>query len=102
MCHFLISYLGVCPLDVYVSFLGMMQDDKGNIKVNLGIALEKQLTGIYHGISVFCLYTSMALYNIPIGFKIFPIAICSREMTHLQGSHIVVLSFIETVTQSDP
>ena len=39
MCHFLISYPGVCPLDVYVSFPGMMQDDKGNIKVNLGIAL---------------------------------------------------------------
>ena len=39
MCHFLIIYLGVCPLDVYVSFPGMMQDDKGNIKVNLGITL---------------------------------------------------------------
>ena len=39
MCHSLISYLGVCPLDVHVSFPGMMQDDKGNIKVNLGIAL---------------------------------------------------------------
>ena len=39
MCHFLIIYLGVCPLDVYVSFPGMMQDDKGNIKVNLGVAL---------------------------------------------------------------
>ena len=38
MCHFLISYPGVCPLDVYVSFPGMMQDDKGNINVNLGIA----------------------------------------------------------------
>ena len=38
MCHFLISYPGVCPLDVYVSSPGMMQDDKGNIKVNLGIA----------------------------------------------------------------
>ena len=39
MCHILISYMGVCPLEVYVSFPGMMQDDKGNIKVNLGIAL---------------------------------------------------------------
>ena len=39
MCHSLICYLGVCPLDVYVSFPGMMQDDKGNIKVNSGIAL---------------------------------------------------------------
>ena len=37
MCHFLISYPGVCPLDVYVSFPGMIQDDKGNIKVALGI-----------------------------------------------------------------
>ena len=34
MCHFLIS----CPLNVYVSFPDMMQGDKGNIKVNLGIA----------------------------------------------------------------
>ena len=39
MCHFLISYQGVCFLDVHVSFPGMMQDDKGNIKVNLGITL---------------------------------------------------------------
>ena len=38
MCHFLISYPGVCCFDVYVSFPGMMQDDKGNIKVTLGIA----------------------------------------------------------------
>ena len=38
MCHFLITYPGVCPLEVYVSFPSMMQDDKGNIKVNLGIA----------------------------------------------------------------
>ena len=37
-CHFLISYPGVCPLDMYVLFPGMVQDDKGNIKVNLGIA----------------------------------------------------------------
>ena len=37
MCHFLISYPGVCPLDVYMSFPGMMQDDKGNIKVSIGI-----------------------------------------------------------------
>ena len=39
MCYFLISYPGGCPLDVYVSFPGMMQCDKGNIKVNLGITL---------------------------------------------------------------
>ena len=41
----------------------MMQDDKGNIKVNLGIALVKQLAGFYCGISVFCLYTDTVLYN---------------------------------------
>ena len=35
MCHFLIS----CPLNMYVSFPDMMQGDKENIKVNLGIAL---------------------------------------------------------------
>ena len=64
MCHFLISYPGVCPLDMYVSFPSMMQDDKRNIKVNLGITLVQQLTGIYHGIGVFCLCTDMALYNI--------------------------------------
>ena len=90
MCHFLISYPGVCPLDMHLSFPGMMQDDKGNIKVNLGIPLVWQLAGVYCGIGVFCLCTDTALYNIPIGFKIFPIAICSREMTHLQGSQRVV------------
>ena len=68
-----------CPLDVYVSFPGMTQDDKGNIKVNLGIASVERLTGIYHGISVFCLCTNTALYNIPIGFKIFPIAILQQR-----------------------
>ena len=41
MCPFLISYQRVCPLDVYASFPGMMQDDEGYIKVNLGIALVK-------------------------------------------------------------
>ena len=90
MCHFLISYAWVCPLDVYVSFPGMMQDDKGYIKVNLGITSVQQLTGIYGGISVFCLYTNKALYNIPIGFKTFPMPTCSREVTHLQGSYMVV------------
>ena len=73
MCHILISYSMVVPLDVYVSFPGMMQDDKGNIKVNLGITLVQQLAGFICGISVFCLYTDMALYNIPIGFKIFAV-----------------------------
>ena len=71
----------------------MMQDDKGNIKVNLGIASVYWLTEIYHGISIFCLYTNTVLHNIPIGFKKFPIAICIREMTLLQGSHKVALSF---------
>ena len=52
-----------------MSFPGMMQGDKGNIKVNLGIALVYRLAGFYCGISVFCLYTDMAVYNIPIGFK---------------------------------
>ena len=70
----------------------MMQGDKGNIKVNLGIASVYQLAGFYHGIGVFCLYTDMALINIPIGLKIFAILICISEMTHLQESHIVVLS----------
>ena len=53
----------VALLDVYVSFPGMMQDDKGNIKVSLGIASVSRLAGFYCGISVFCLYTDMALYN---------------------------------------
>ena len=76
-----------------MSFPGIMQGDKGNIKVNLGIISVWQLTRFYHGISVFCLYTNTALYNIPIGFIIFAILICISEMTHLQGLHIVVLSF---------
>ena len=79
MCHSLISYLGVHSLDMYMSFPGMMQDDKGNIKVNLGIASVQQLTGIYCGISIFCLYTDTTLYNIHIGFKIFPIAILQQR-----------------------
>ena len=39
MCHSLISYPVVCPLDVHVSFPGMMQDDKGNIMVKLEVTL---------------------------------------------------------------
>ena len=66
MCHFLIS----CPLNMYVSFPDMMEGDKGNIKVNLGITSIKQLIRFYHCI---CLYSDMALYNIPIGFKIFAV-----------------------------
>ena len=35
-------------------------------------------------VSVYFVFTpNTAVYNIPIGFKIFPVAICSREMTHL-------------------
>ena len=64
MCHFLISYPGICPLNAHVSIPGMMQDDKGNVKVNLGITSVQQLIGIYCGISVFCLNTDTALYNI--------------------------------------
>ena len=52
MCHSLISYPGVCPLDVYVSFPGMMQDDKGNIKVNFrdhtGIAINWHLSWYWY------------------------------------------------------
>ena len=46
-----------------MSFPGVMQGDKGNIKVNLGITFVKRLAGFYRGISVFCLYTDTALYN---------------------------------------
>ena len=63
ICHSLISYPRVCSLDMYVPFPGMMQDDKGNIKVNLRIALVQWLLGIYHDISAFCPCTDMALYN---------------------------------------
>ena len=39
MCYILIGcvWLALCTLNM--SFYGMMQGDKGNIKVNLGIAL---------------------------------------------------------------
>ena len=57
----------------------MMQEDKGNINVNLGITLVQRLTGIYCGIGIFCLYTDTALYNIPIRYKIFPIAILKQR-----------------------
>ena len=48
---------------MYVSFPDMMQGNKGNIKVNLGIAFIYRLTRFYCGIIVFCLYSDMALYN---------------------------------------
>ena len=46
-----------------MSFPGMRQDDKGNIKVNLGIASIQRLAGFYRGIGVFCLYSDTELYN---------------------------------------
>ena len=52
MCHFLISY----PLNAYVSFPEMMQGDKGNIKVNLGITSVSRLIRFYHVICILSLY----------------------------------------------
>ena len=73
---------------MYVSFPGMMQDDKGNIKANLGIASIQQLAGFYRSIIIFCLYTDTALYNIPIGLKYLLLLTCISEMRHVQDSHI--------------
>ena len=57
----------------------MMQGDNENIKVTLGIASFTDYLAIYmiynFGV-VFCLYNVMALYNIPFGFKIFPLLTC--------------------------
>ena len=44
MCHFLIS----CPLNVYVSVPDVMQGNKENVKVNLGITLVLQFIRFYH------------------------------------------------------
>ena len=85
MCHFLISY----PLNVYVSCPDMMQGDKGNIKGNLGITLVWQLIRFYHFVIVFCLCSNMALYNIPIGFKIFAIInLHQRNETFTRFTHL--------------
>ena len=70
---------------MYMSFPDMMQGDKGNIKLNLGIALVSQLTRFYCCI---CLYSDMALYNIPIGLKYLLLLTCISEMKHLQHSHL--------------
>ena len=43
----------------------------------------------------------MALYNIPIYFKIFPEKSCIREMTHLQvfkGSNVLLRTFTQMLT----
>ena len=69
-----------------VSFSDMMQGDKGNIKVLLGIASFTDYLAIYmiyHCIVVYCLYSEMALYNIPIVFKIFALLTCISRMFHL-------------------
>ena len=61
----------------------MMQGDNGNIKEVLGItSLIDYLVIylIYHCIIVFCLYKKTALYNIPIGFKIFALLTCISRM----------------------
>ena len=74
---------------MYVSFPDMMQGDKGNIKVNLGITLVQQINRFYHGIIVFCLYSNTALYNIPIGFKIFAIInLHQRNETFTRFTHL--------------
>ena len=43
---------------------------------------------IYHCVVVFCFYTEMALYHIPIVFKIFPLLTCISRM--LQIKHNLV------------
>ena len=35
----------------------------------------------------------MGLYNISIGFKIFAVLTCIKEMKHLQDSHTVITSY---------
>ena len=57
----------------------MMQGDKENIKVTLGITSFTDYLAIYmnyHCGVVFCPYNAMALYNIPFGFKIFALLTC--------------------------
>ena len=61
----------------------MMQGDNGNIKEVLGIASFTDYLAIhmmYCCIVVFCLYSKMALYNIPIVFKIFALLTCISRM----------------------
>ena len=75
MCYTLIGL----PLVTYMSFYGMMQGDNANIKEQIGITLFIDLIVIYltyHCIIVFCIYSKTALYNIPIGFKVFALMTC--------------------------
>ena len=72
MCHSLIG-----------QFSDMMQGDNGNIKEVLGITLLIDYLAIYlvyHCVIVFCPYNEMALYNIPIVFKIFALLTCISRM----------------------
>ena len=53
-------------ISVNVSFFDMMQGDNGNIREVLGLASFTDylfIHLIYHCIIVFCLYSTMALYN---------------------------------------
>ena len=82
MCYTLVE-LPKITFECIVSFYDMMQGDNGNIKELIGIASLIDLIVIYliYGcIVVFCLYTEMVLYNIPIGFKIFALMTCISRM----------------------
>ena len=50
MCYILIgcTWLALCTLNMNLSFYGMVQGDKGNIKINLGITSLWQLNRFYH------------------------------------------------------
>ena len=48
---------------------------------------------IYHCVIVFCLYSKMALYNIPIVFEIFTLLTCISRM--LQVKHNLVECYNE-------
>ena len=66
-----------------MSFPDVMQGDNGNIKEVLGITSLIDYLAIYlgyHCIVVFCLYNKMAIYNIPIVFKIFALLTCISRM----------------------
>ena len=71
-----------------------MQGEKGNIKVNLGFALLYQLFGC---IIVFCLLNDMALYNIPIGFKIFPLIDLLHRKDTFTNIHKTAMLHIATL-----
>ena len=48
---------------------------------------------VYHHGAVFCLYNIMALYNIPIGFKIFALLTCisitNKFCLRLKGDFLI-------------